>query len=657
MVTGIQRSSFFRHFRRSNAAQQAALPFGTTRWQWACLLVLMLSVVVYLPSLGGTFFWDDVPLVNGNAIGGGDTLAHCFTRPFLQYYYRPMVSVTFFLENRVADFSPSHYHQTNILLHLLAVAWLIRLLHFAFQSKLAAWLGGLLFALQPAQVGGVAWIGGRTDALCGLFMISFADNLLRGAWAEGRRRAGYLTLSTLAYALALLTKEQMLGAIPLVPLAFRWFPPQEGAPVTCRTMAKATLPFLGAALALVVLMARFGPPLTQAPLGHTDPVLSGSRSILYYVLLLLLPAPRWMHTLSVSAFAPLGGWAILLAAGIALCAAALLVRWTRKAPAAAWFLAWSLCLFLPVSNLLPLPSLLVAPYRIATAGIGVAALLGWLLANAIANAPHHSQRLTFAAFAALLVCWYGALTFQGAGVWRDTRTFFGAVKHYDSGCLSARYNLAGAEIQEHRTREALAEIEPLLDTLFGASGWQNASDVLYAAAHNPDLMAQVEDTQGGRTPLRERLARLYVLLGAARLLDNNLSGARDAYRIGLALDPKSPRILAGLARCARQAGNLLEAIRCLRCALPMESETSGESVTTRAALAQAWMAAGQWRQAESEWRECVRSSPDSGGVYYIPLAQTQWQLGEKAAAHSTLQAACQTSVRPIALRAIADLQR
>ena len=654
MVTGITLRSF------AGRNEPAALPFGLTRWQLACLLVLLLAAVAYLPSLSGTFFWDDVPLVNGKAIGGGDTLRHCFTRPFLQYYYRPLVSVSFYLENRIADFSPAHYHQTNILLHVLATAWLIRLLHFAFRNQSAALLGGLLFAVQPAQVGGVAWIGGRTDALCGLLMIAFADTLLRGARAVGKRRAVCLAFSAFVYFLALLTKEQMLGALPLVPLAFRLFPPEgreaeRGEGTAFRAGWKASLPFAGIALAFVALAARFGPPLTKAPLGHTSPLLSSSRTILYYALLLLAPSPRWMHTLSLSAFAPLGGAVVPLGLGIAAALLCLFLRWVRTSPAAAWFSAWTLCLALPVSNALPLPSLLVAPYRIAAAGIGVAGILGFLLAGGMKNAAKFRFAVPRTALAALLALWYFGLTWWGSGLWHDTHTFFGAIKNYDSGCLSARYNLAGAYIQERRPQEALAEIEPLLSRWFGPHGWQNAPDVLHAVAHNPHLMSEIEDTQGGRTPLRERIARLYVLLGAARLLNRDAAGAHSAYAIGYALDRNNAKINAGLGECARQAGNLPESIRCLRRATAMDDQDA-ERVTHRAMLAQALMAAGQWRQAQSEWRECVRLSPDSGGVYYIPLANAELHLGDRAAARATLYSAGRTTVRPIALRALADLQ-
>src|SRR5262249_50923657 len=152
--------------------------------------------------------------------------AHCFTRPFLQNYYRPLVSVSFFLENKVARRTPLFYHQTNIALHALTTGLLIGLVRLAFpQRRRIALLSGLLFAVQPVQVGAVAWIGGRTDSLCAFWMVCFAYALVRAVRTAGRERILFLTASVAAYASAVLTKEQVLPALLLVPLAFRCFRP------------------------------------------------------------------------------------------------------------------------------------------------------------------------------------------------------------------------------------------------------------------------------------------------------------------------------------------------------------------------------------------------------------------------------------------------
>src|SRR5947208_3069070 len=84
----------------------------------------------------------------------------------------------------------------------------------------AAILGGMLFAAQPTQVSAVAWIGGRTDSLCTLFVALFAWMLHASATAEpGGRRKSLLAISASCFFLALLAKEQAIALLPAAPLA------------------------------------------------------------------------------------------------------------------------------------------------------------------------------------------------------------------------------------------------------------------------------------------------------------------------------------------------------------------------------------------------------------------------------------------------------
>ena len=49
---------------------------------------------VGLSKVQGLPIWDDHALISGTGIGGGNSLAECFTVPFLKHYFRPLVSVS-----------------------------------------------------------------------------------------------------------------------------------------------------------------------------------------------------------------------------------------------------------------------------------------------------------------------------------------------------------------------------------------------------------------------------------------------------------------------------------------------------------------------------------------------------------------------------------
>src|SRR5205085_616472 len=107
------------------------------------------SALPYAQTLRGMMIWDDHFLVDGSGIGSAKSLVQCFTRPFLEYYYRPLVSVSFYLDHRLWGHTPFGYHQTNILIHLATTGVLIGFVWSAFRNRSAAMIAGLLFALQP----------------------------------------------------------------------------------------------------------------------------------------------------------------------------------------------------------------------------------------------------------------------------------------------------------------------------------------------------------------------------------------------------------------------------------------------------------------------------------------------------------------------------
>lgn len=128
-------------------------------------ILALCAVGFYLPALRGALVWDDHMIVSGEAIGGGRSAAACFTQPFLFFYYRPLVSLSFWLDLRLWGASPVHMHMVNLLLHAGSVVGVVALGRRILCDRWAALLAGALFGVHPVMGGSVAWIGGRTDTL------------------------------------------------------------------------------------------------------------------------------------------------------------------------------------------------------------------------------------------------------------------------------------------------------------------------------------------------------------------------------------------------------------------------------------------------------------------------------------------------------------
>ena len=125
-------------------------------------------------------------------------------------YYRPLIGITFVLDNYFWLLQESFLHLENVLLHgsntLLLFAVTERLVKRSAvpDSTGIPFVVALLFALHPLATESVNWISGRTDPLASLFLLLSLKILLD--WLESPTRLR-LFLMQWWYFLACLSKE------------------------------------------------------------------------------------------------------------------------------------------------------------------------------------------------------------------------------------------------------------------------------------------------------------------------------------------------------------------------------------------------------------------------------------------------------------------
>jgi protein O-mannosyl-transferase len=612
-------------------------------WRAGLFAVLAASVLPYLPALGGNLIWDDRVLVSGQAIGGGKRFTACFTEPFLGYYYRPMVSASFFIDRLFWKNIPFGYHQTNILLHLLTSVALAGLLLTSFRRRSIALLGALLFAVQPAQVSTVAWIGGRTDSLCALFVVLFAWALVAGLRNHGRDRTLLLAGSVLAYAVALFTKEQVIALLPLIPLAAACFLPKEARTGARGPIVKTLTAAVAVSAFFVLLWVFLGPPRPAFVASGLPAILAqGGRTITYYTLLLLAPSAKWIHTFCLGNLEQGGWWPV--AAGYAVLAGTLtlLLRW-RFSPQM-WFLALCASVLLPVSNFVPMPSLLVAPYRAGIAGVGAAALLAWMVCAGLdrlragtaqaQSAPGRvGYRLAQAAGCAL-VLWSAGVTAWGTRQWKDEETVFRTIVTQDPHSIIARVNLATALLQAHRHDEAITHLEAMLTELFGSDAWRRSDTAKRAWKADRRIVARVRQNQGNRVEPEQWVSVLYGQLGSALLDADEIGRAKEAFRVGIGMDLTNAVANSGLAHTYHLAGDYKTAIHYLKRAAAADPRAADP----HAELGQIYAELGRWADARTQFAACIKAKPWVGQAY-LDMAKAQTKLGDRAGAAATLRAA------------------
>jgi hypothetical protein len=182
------------------------------------LAVALVAAAIYLPALGYESVWDDARLVEDNPAVTGPTPLDAFRHGFWPQgleplsdaqtaAYRPLTTLSFWVQHRLFGPGPFGGHLLNLLLHV-AVSVLVTLVIWEMlHSGVWAALGGLLFAVHPAHVEAVAYVSARADLLVGLFTALAAVGLLRGL---RKHSPWWWLLVPVGFGLGLLAKESAL---------------------------------------------------------------------------------------------------------------------------------------------------------------------------------------------------------------------------------------------------------------------------------------------------------------------------------------------------------------------------------------------------------------------------------------------------------------
>lgn len=423
--------------------------------------VFALSFALYLRSMAGGPILDDYQHLSGSSFGGGSLLG-ALTGPFLHDYYRPLTSLSYLLDLKLWGSNPALWHQTSILIHAVTSVLVVGLAWALFQRKSVAIWSGVLFAIQPAQVGAAAWIGGRTDELSALLIVAFLWSLV-SHYRSGK--AGTLALATVMFFLACAAKEQNVAFLFAAPLLERFY----GHPSKRRSITTG-LSIAAAGLAFGALWIRFYPnPQALGAPGLEEIGRRVALSFLHYVGLILLPNPRALISMDLIPY----GWFWILPALALVAAVPWLVRRTYQADGRAGaLLVTALIAYLPISNLITIPSAQVAPYRLANVGAVLAIVLGWAFAKAFESGRLVPKGLVTANLALSL-----AASVWAVDTWRSESNFYDAALRFDGhNRLLVRGAAAAFMHQPNGSLRSQAVTEDYLDWLYGSNEWESYAE-------------------------------------------------------------------------------------------------------------------------------------------------------------------------------------
>ena len=140
---------------------------------WVVPACALLALAVFAPALDGPFVFDDFHLPFSNPMAGRMAPA------FWIGGVRPLLMTTYWVNFRLSGLQPWSYHAVNVALHVVAGALvfyiLLRLLalsSFVGRADLMAAAGMMLFLVHPLQTESVDYIAGRSEVLCGVFVLA-----------------------------------------------------------------------------------------------------------------------------------------------------------------------------------------------------------------------------------------------------------------------------------------------------------------------------------------------------------------------------------------------------------------------------------------------------------------------------------------------------
>lgn len=416
--------------------------------------VAALAVLVYLPSLFNGFAYDDLHIIAGNeAIHSlGSTLGSLLSpwwpgdEGATLGLWRPFTTLAFGVQWAVGGGSPLPWHVTNLLLHGLVSALVVRAGSVLIGLR-AASLAGVVFAVHPVHVEAVANGVGQAELWAAVWMLGAVAALVSAPVGRvkvlptlgkpSKPRAAALTPARTGavaslYLLACLTKENaiVLPGLLLVVEAVRYRWAIADVPDLIRRRGALYLALT--AVAVGVLLARVAilgqvadptPPLGAALLVDIPRIHTLGEIWAHYLRLLTVPltlspdyAPGVVPVTTI--WTPAGVIAVATILSLAIVA---LIGWRRGSigRVGALGLLWFAVSVLPVSNAIFVSGVLVAERTLYLPSVGVA----WALGVVASLVLFRRRMLPRVALALVSVLWIGR-TVSYQPVWREAEGLF-----------------------------------------------------------------------------------------------------------------------------------------------------------------------------------------------------------------------------------------
>ena len=390
------------------------------------LIISITSFLTYLNAVTNQFAYDDFTvIVNNSFIKDFKYFPALFNQNYFdiskELSYRPLVTLSYFIDNAIWQHTPLGFHLTNLLIHTLNTTLIFFfILKITHNIKLAI-ISCLLFTSHPILTESVNSAGFREDLLCTTFFIT--SLLLYGKLHTSKRKNIFYIITLITYCLSLLSKELAIS-LPLIIFVMDILLPQSEIKLKTRILKY----YSGFVLVSVIYISTRLFFLRSGIENITYPgnsiainILTMSKVIASYVKLLFFPVtlnPDYHVTLESSLISQ----TFLLSLASLICITIIIYKLFRKQKNTAFPILWVFITLVPVMNIVPIGNIMAERY-LYLPSIGFCIFLGIVILKIQRSLANNYRYISIICLLTLLLFYFSS-TIKHNRKWYDDMTLW-----------------------------------------------------------------------------------------------------------------------------------------------------------------------------------------------------------------------------------------
>ncbi len=426
------------------------------------VILIFLSGFLYLNSLHNDFVYDDAYIIKENHF---ITSLKNFPKLFHKDYfyvsgelsYRPVVTITYFIDHALWNLKPFGYHLTNTILHTINIFLFFLFTKCIFKNLRQAFIATLFYLSHPLLTETVNAICYREDILVSIFfLLAFILFLKTKSRRQGHTNSHFTIcyfLSCLAYLIALFSKEMAITFPILIVIFDLLFSPQnekksDSFTPIAKKVARFILFYSGYIFVtgLYIFLRFFVLRNTLKTIEiYPTNIATMTKVVAYYLKLIFLPVP-----LNADYYVP-GHISLTLslfvAALLITCFVVIFVRFLRRNRYVIFFILWFLITLLPVLGIIPIGNIMAERYLYVPV-IGLCCTISY---------PFLNRKLSYpivVVFGVILLCFQIGVIHRNR-IWRNDATLWFHTFQREPKSARACGNLGNAYFNNLRYEEAI----------------------------------------------------------------------------------------------------------------------------------------------------------------------------------------------------------